>query len=81
MYMQGFKCNVTGSTSTIPLATPKPPVWCEGAPNKCVKGAKQLIGWHQKTGNNINVTGYDLARQPKSPGYNMKCGFHNGEFL
>ena len=81
MYMQGYRCNVTGSTSTIPLATPKPPVWCEDAPNKCIKGAKQLMSWHQKSGNNMNVTGFDLSGNPKSPGYTMKCGFMNGEFV
>jgi hypothetical protein len=80
MYMQGYKCNVTNSVSTTPLATPKPPVWCEGAPSNCTKGAKQLMGWNQLTGNNIKVEGFDLAGEPKSPGYNPKCGFSDGEF-
>ena len=81
MYMAGFKCKVTGSTSNVALATPKPPVWCEGNPNNCTKGAKQFIGWHQQDGNNIEVDGYDMSGDPKSPAYNMKCGFANGEFV
>ena len=80
-YMQGFNCKVSNSISNIPIAAPKPAVWCEGAPEKCTKGAKQIIGWHQKSGNNIQVEGYDLAGVPKSPGYNTKCGFSDGEFV
>ena len=81
MYMQGFKCNVTGSTSKIPLAAPKPAVWCEGAPRNCTSGAKQIISWNQATGNNIDVQGFDLSGHHKSPGYNLKCGFSSGEFV
>jgi hypothetical protein len=79
--MQGYRCNVTGSTSHGPLAKPQPPVWCEGAPNNCTKGAKQIMSWNQLTGNNIAVTGFDQAGDHKSPAYNMKCGFANGEFV
>jgi len=78
MYHQPFKCNVTGATSTTPLATPRPPVWCEDDQSKCVKGAKQMIYWHQQDGNNIAVDGYDLSGSPKSPAYNAKCGFPDG---
>ena len=81
MYMQGYKCNVTNSVSTTPIGTPKPPVWCEGAPSNCTQGPKQIIAWNQKTGNNIEVQGFDLAGDPKSPAYNMKCGFKDGEFV
>ena len=80
MYMQGFKCKVSNSISTTPLATPKPAVWCEGQPKKCTKGAKQLIGWNQKSGNNIKLEGFDQSGNHKSPGYNNKCGFSDGEF-
>jgi len=39
MYMQGFKCNVTGSTSTKTVAPAKPPTYCgDGSP--CVTGGK-----------------------------------------
>ena len=79
--MGGFKCKVTNSVSNTPLAAPKPPVWCEGAPNNCTKGAKQILAWHQQTGTNIEVTGNDLAGDRKSPAYNSKCGFANGEFV
>ncbi|KAF8227927.1 hypothetical protein L208DRAFT_1365571 [Tricholoma matsutake] len=81
MYHTAFKCNVTGATSTVSLATPKPPVWCEGNPSQCTKGAKQMIFWNQLDGNNINVTGYDLEGNHKSPAYNNKCGFPNGGLL
>ena len=36
---------------------------------------------HQLTGNNIEVEGFDLAGDHKSPAYNMKCGFSDGEFV
>ena len=38
----------------------------------------QMIFWHQKTGNNVQVEGYDKAGDPKSPAYNSKMGFHDG---
>lgn len=78
MYHQAFRCRVTNAHSTTPLAAPKPPVWCEGEPDKCTKGAKQMIYWHQRDGNNIVVDGLDHAGQQKSPGYNMKTGFADG---
>lgn len=78
MYMFPYRCMVTGSTSTKKLAKAKPPVWCEGQEANCTPGAKQMIYWHQLTGNNIEVSGYDLHGQPKSPAYNMKCGFKEG---
>jgi hypothetical protein len=79
MYQTPFKCNVTGATSTVPVAMPKPPVWCEEDQSKCVKGAKQMIYWNQAERNNIEVSGYDLAGSHKSPAYNAKCGFSDGE--
>ncbi|KAG5640954.1 hypothetical protein DXG03_006538 [Asterophora parasitica] len=78
MYHQGFKCQVTGATSVTPLAAPKPPVWCEDNPANCVQGAKQMIYWNQQTGNNIQVDGFDLHGQNKSPAYNSKLGFADG---
>ncbi|KAF5369151.1 hypothetical protein D9757_011074 [Collybiopsis confluens] len=78
MYHQAIRCNVTGSTSTTPIGAPQAPVWCEEDPSQCVNGPKQMLYWHQASGSNIEVDGYDLAGGPKSPGYNMKCGFRNG---
>jgi len=79
MYHQAFKCRVTGSTSNTPLAAPKTPVWCEGNPGACTKGAKQMVYWNQNSGNNVVVTGWDQNGDPKSPAYNSKMGFSNGE--
>jgi hypothetical protein len=78
MYHQGFRCKVTGATATAPVAVPKAPVWCEDDPSKCTKGAKQMIYWNQKEGNNILVSGNDRASMPKSPAYNAKLGFLDG---
>jgi len=78
MYMQPHRCLVTGATSTTRVAPAKPPVWCEDDPSACVKGAKQMIYWNQASGNNIEVTGWDLSGNHKSPTYNMKLGFKNG---
>jgi len=78
MYHVPYRCNVTGSTSHTPVAAGVPPVWCEGDPSACVKGAKQMLYWNQRDGNNIEVSGYDLSGGHKSPGYNTKCGFSNG---
>ncbi|KAF2006787.1 hypothetical protein P154DRAFT_517813 [Amniculicola lignicola CBS 123094] len=73
MYMQGFKCKVTGATSIVPVAKAQPPVYCAGEPSKCVKGAKQMIAWNQLIGNNIRTTGWGVT-----PNYNQKCGWSNG---
>lgn len=78
MYHQPFKCQVLNSTSTTPVAPAKPAVWCEGAPSNCTVGAKQMIYWNQASGNNIEVDGYDLEGDHKSPAYNSKCGFKDG---
>ncbi|KAE9405803.1 hypothetical protein BT96DRAFT_305390 [Gymnopus androsaceus JB14] len=78
MYLEAIRCTVTGETGSKPLGTPKPPVWCQNNSSACVKGPKQMLYWHQASGNNIVVDGYDLAGEPKSPGYNAKCGFANG---
>lgn len=71
-YMQGFKCTVTNATSTTPVAPAQAPVYCADDASKCVKGAKQMIAWHQETGNNIETA------DGISPGYNEKCGWTNG---
>jgi hypothetical protein len=78
IYLEPIRCQVTGVTSTTPLATPKPAVWCEDDKSKCVEGAKQVIIWNQKERNNIVVEGNDLSGHPKSPAYNEKLGFRPG---
>lgn len=78
MYMAGYKCMVTNATSTVPVATPQAPVWCEDDQSQCVKGAKQVMIWHQAEGNNVDVSGLDDAGNWKSPGYNWKMGFADG---
>ncbi|PSN71810.1 hypothetical protein BS50DRAFT_484432 [Corynespora cassiicola Philippines] len=72
MYMQGFKCNVTNATSTRTLAPAQAPAYCEDDPTKCVTGAKQMIAWHQSTGNNIETD------PGMTPNYNQKCGWAEG---
>ncbi|KAJ7500432.1 hypothetical protein B0H11DRAFT_1800351, partial [Mycena galericulata] len=78
MYNLPYRCKVTGATSTTPVGTPKPAVWCENDPSACVTGPKQLLYWNQLDGNNIEVSGLDASGFPKSPAYNTKCGFDDG---
>lgn len=60
--MTGFKCNVTGSTSNVPLAKPQVPRRCgadpdfgkpEASPGNCTYGAKQPFYWFQAERNNV----------------------------
>lgn len=81
MYMGGYRCRVTNSRSFFPLATAKPPVWCEDEPSACTQGAKQMVYWHQLEGNNVVTLGNQADGSPKSPGYNMKLGFQDGMIL
>lgn len=81
MYHQAFKCKVTGATATAAVGTGKPAVWCEDDKSKCVSGPKQMLYWNQNDGNNIQVDGYDLSGEFKSPAYNAKCGFADGAFV
>ena len=81
MYHVPFRCTVTGAISNAPVAAAVPPVWCEGDPSSCIKGAKQMLYWNQLDGNNIEVSGWDLSGGHKSPGYNAKCGFADGRSI
>jgi hypothetical protein len=72
-YMQGFKCKVTNASPTaLPLAAAQVPTYCADDASTCVKGAKQMLAWHQKTGNNVETT------DGKTPNYNAKCGWTEG---
>lgn len=77
-FMAGYKCKVTGATSTTPVAKPKPAVWCQDDQSSCTQGAKQIMIWNQQEGNTVQVSGVDDAGQRRHPGYNMKMGFKNG---
>jgi hypothetical protein len=72
MYMQGFRCNVTGATSSAPVAKAQPPAYCKGEPDKCTKGAKQMLAWNQLDGNNVQ------SPSGETPMYNEVCGFLDG---
>jgi hypothetical protein len=92
MYMLPYRCNVTGATSTTPVATAKPPVLCDTDPSKCVSGAKQMFFWHQLEGNNIpdDVTPSEYYARPSRSfqhllnlfppltAYDMNMGFADG---
>jgi len=61
-YMNGFRCNVTGSTSTIPVAQSKLARRCgadptnqkpHSAPGNCTYGAKQPYYWFNLERNNM----------------------------
>lgn len=60
------------------VAAGKAPKWCENNSKACTAGAKQMVYFNQKDGNNIVLTGNQADGQQKSPGYNMKMGFKNG---
>lgn len=38
-----------------------------------------MVFYNQLEGNNVQVSGYDLAGQPRAPTYNSKMGFSSGE--
>ena len=60
--MNGFRCNITGATSTVPIATSRVPRRCgadpdfkkpDAAPWNCTYGAKQPFYWFQNEQNNV----------------------------
>ncbi|KAH8100774.1 hypothetical protein BXZ70DRAFT_971902 [Cristinia sonorae] len=80
-YMNGFKCNVTGSTSDVPLARPQVPRRCgadpdnnvaQATPGNCTYGAKQPFYWFQAERNNMNEDTY------APPFYNDLYNFKDG---
>jgi len=76
MYMQGFKCKVTGSNSNRQLATAQPPRYCPNI-NDCVRGAKQMIAVRQAEGNNVQVPPGDNPDNPLVQ-YSTTWGFSPG---
>lgn len=73
MYMQGFKCMVTGSTSKRVVAKAQTPTYCKDDPSKCRFGAKSIIVYAQAGGN--NVPGASVHKRPL---YNEVMGFYDG---
>ncbi|KAJ7584546.1 hypothetical protein C8J56DRAFT_863127 [Mycena floridula] len=78
IYMQGFRCKVTGNTGDAAVASGSPPVWCGDDPSTCIAGAKQMVFWNQAEGDNIEVDGFDNAGNPKFPMYNEQLGWAPG---
>jgi hypothetical protein len=72
-YMAGYKCNVTGATSTVPVGTAKPPVYCADDSSKCQAGPKQMVIFNQAEANNVDPP------SGASPGYNTKMGWAHGK--
>ncbi|KAJ3899590.1 hypothetical protein F5879DRAFT_502159 [Lentinula edodes] len=61
-YMTSFQCNITGATSTVPLAKPQVPRRCGADPefgkelaslSNCTYGAKQPLYWFQAENNTM----------------------------
>ncbi|PPQ63558.1 hypothetical protein CVT24_004855 [Panaeolus cyanescens] len=80
-YMNGFRCNVTGSTSDVPLAAPKVARRCgadpdnfkmQSVPGNCTYGAKQPFYWLQAERNNV----FEGDHSP--PVYNDRYNFLDG---
>ncbi|KAI0349736.1 hypothetical protein OH77DRAFT_1507355 [Trametes cingulata] len=87
-YMTGFKCNVTGSTSTVPLAKPQLPRRCgadpdfgkpDAVPGNCTYGAKQPFYWFQAERNNMFEGTY--APPFYTDLYNFKDGAQDDIFV
>ncbi|EJD40559.1 hypothetical protein AURDEDRAFT_69982 [Auricularia subglabra TFB-10046 SS5] len=80
MYQIAFRCQVTGADPNAPaVGTPKPAVWCESDPDRCLAGPKQMTIAFQAEGNNfVNPGGLQKDNTFPSPGYNLKMGFKPG---
>lgn len=69
-YMNGYRCNVTGSTSTVPVAQSKVARRCGtdepnnkllSVPSNCTYGAKQPFYWFNKEQNNVRAVNHHSA--------------------
>ncbi|KZV96582.1 hypothetical protein EXIGLDRAFT_833539 [Exidia glandulosa HHB12029] len=80
MYMNGYRCQVTGATASAKaVASPVPAQWCESDQSQCIIGAKQLSIQYQAQGNNVQLPpGFQKDGSWPSPGYNLKMGFKSG---
>jgi len=72
MYMNGFRCKVTGSTSNTAIMKPEVPIRCTGDISKCNQGAQQPLYWFQAERNNMFNGQYD------PPYYLDEWGFTDG---
>jgi len=81
MYMQGFKCRVTGSNSNRRLAPAQPPRYCANNQNNCVRGAKQMIVVEQLEGNNVERQPYPNNFVTYSSDWGYFPGAQNDIFL
>lgn len=86
-YMNGFRCNVTGSMSNVALAQPQIPRRCgadpangkmQGSPGNCTYGAKQPFYWFQLEQNNMFEGTYSPPRYTDM--YNFKDGAQDDIF-
>lgn len=86
-YMNGFRCNVTGSTSNVALATPQVARRCgadplngkmQASPGNCTYGAKQPFYWFQQDQNNMFEGTYSPPRYLDM--YNFKDGSQDDIF-
>lgn len=71
--MNGFACNVVGSSGGRKIARPQIPVKCNDNPALCVKGAKQPLLWANSGGNIAYSENQDF---PNKPQYTAKWGFN-----
>ncbi|KAI0775242.1 hypothetical protein BD413DRAFT_611566 [Trametes elegans] len=80
MYMNTFRCQVTGDVGSQPIGKPAVPRRCgpdpelnrPAVPENCTVGAKQPMYWHQAEGSNM----FEDPNTP--PAYNALYGFADG---
>ncbi|KAI0703797.1 hypothetical protein BC835DRAFT_1303060 [Cytidiella melzeri] len=72
MYMNGFRCTVSGNTGTVPIGKPGLARRCQDVPSNCTVGPVNPIYWYQLEGNNY----FEGTYSP--PMYNEVYGFPDG---
>lgn len=72
MYTNVYRCRINGGfpgkPGANPMPRPQPPRACRGSPELCTKGAKQMVFFGQKEGNNVPGVGH----------FNTDFGFAEG---